>query len=183
MIILGLDQSSNCGWAVGPPGGKPRWGTWRLPNYGQHEGRTFWAIVDWLGTFIKSEGVTHVFWEQVWVPPQIKLDTNKLFKLIAFANAIQAACVDPRRGIDIPDAYVTPGDWRKAFHGTAGGGRDYQKQLAMKSCAMRGWFVANDHEAEACGIWEYGCLTLDKKTRWLAQSRMRRQEAEQDGVR
>lgn len=164
-IVLGLDQSSRIGWAVGAPGAPPHWGTWHVPDYGGNDGRTFWAVVDWLGNFIKSHGVTHVFWEQVWIPQQAKLNTNNLFRLVSIANAIQAACVDPRRGLDIEDRYVTPSEWRFAFLGHAKGGRDFLKQEAMAACQRRTWAPKNDHEAEALGIWEFGCGLLQPKNR------------------
>lgn len=174
--LLGLDPSKHCGWASGSPGDKPRCGTWQLPDYGGHDGRTFWAIVQWLTTFIKSEGITDVFWEGVWIPDLRQknarvraLNHNTTHKLVSFANAIQAACVNPYAGINIEDRYVTASEWRVNFFGHAKGGTDHLKDEAMTECFKRGWLISNHHEAEAAGVWFFGCLCVDKSLRWEHQ--------------
>jgi hypothetical protein len=181
-IVLGLDQSMHTGFCVGEPGAKtPKFGLWSVPDYAGNEGRTFWAFEKWLVNLIKSEGVTHVFWEGVWFPPQARLDTNKLFKLVSYANAIQAACEDERAGLSVPNQYVPVSEWRKVFNGTAKGGTDFQKQAALQSCLQHGWLTESHHVAEAIGIWFFGCMCVDKKFRWLNQSAVRRQQEARNG--
>lgn len=173
MIVLGLDQSSNTGWAVGEPGAKPRYGVYEVPDFAGHEGRTIRALKDWLVNFIKSEGVEHVFWEGVYIPPQAKVDINKIFKLISFANAVQLACCET----NTPDGYVVVGEWRNHFLGTAAGGTDVLKAMAVRQCFDRGWGMPDSHHAaEACGIWDLGCTKIDKNYRWLSRPATRRAE-------
>jgi hypothetical protein len=181
-MILGLDQSANCGFALGLPGSTPRWGVFYVPNYGEHEGRTFWAVEKWLVDFIKTEGITHVFWEAVYIPEQRRGDTRFLnlhstYKLICYANAVQAACVDEDRGVNIYDACVKPNVWRKHFLGSGGLRREAAKIAAVKQCANRGWYVDSQDAAEAVGIWDYGCTVVDKEYRWNARISARRREA------
>lgn len=175
MIVLGLDQSStSVGFACGEPGGKPSWGCYEVPDYAGHDGRTFWAIVNWLVEVIKCQGVERVYWEQVHIGVR---DTNMLFKLFSAANAVQAACVDARSGIEIEDRYVTTGEWRAHFLGTARGHRAWFKEAAKRACLDRGWLVDNEHAAEALGIWDYGCTLCDRQYKWASGGRIRRAQA------
>lgn len=189
MIVLGLDQSStNIGFAYGAPGGTPQWGCYEVPDYGGHEGRTFWAIVDWLVNVIKCQGVDYVYWEGVYVPPQAMVDTNKLFKLFSAANAVQAACVYAARGIEVHDAYVVISSWRSHFLGTGGAPkavrdkRKWLKDAVLRACVDRGWLIDNEHAAEACGIWDYGCTLCDKSYRFASGGELRRRQAKAAAV-
>jgi hypothetical protein len=177
MIVLGLDQSSQCGWAVGETGGKARFGTYAVPDFGGHEGRTIRAFRDWLINFIKSEGVDRCFWEQVYFPPSERLDSNIVFKLVSYANAIQLACVET----NIDDAYVSSSEWRLYFLGMGaapkhtGNRTAWLKEAAMQAALAQGYACGTHHEAEAIGIWQFGCQVVDKNCRWLHRPRLRRQ--------
>jgi hypothetical protein len=186
VIILGLDQSSKCGWCVGDGSdAKPRFGVYHVPDHAGHEGYTIKSLRDWLINFIRSEGVDEVFWEWVYVPPTIEMNT--LFKLVSYANAVQLACAE----VGVPDSYVTAGEWREKWLGRGSAPkhlpkqdrRGWLKQAAIDAAAERGWLVDSDDAAEAIGIWHYGQLLRDKLYQVRSAPLFRRKQAEGgDGV-
>lgn len=164
--VLGIDQSSNLGWAVGHRGmRKPVWGVKKLPKPVGQEGATFIAAHDLVLELIDEHEIGLVFFEQTIKKPTDKLPV--LWQQIGLVTHIQSACA--RRGVESLEVNIL--DWRKRFIGKSKSppglkgnySRQWWKDQAIKSCLERGWLVDDDNAADALGIMDYGLCCADPK--------------------
>jgi hypothetical protein len=123
-------------------------------------------VEDFVVNQILEHGVTHVFSEAPFIGDTI---TKMIYQLFTVSGAIATACVKARErlGRGIYWDHFTPAEWRSEFIGsipnhldTKEERRAWYKAEALRRCEDRGWPVASDHEAEACGVLNYG-LCLD----------------------
>ncbi len=177
-MILGLDQSPRItAYCYGEPQGKPTFGSHHHPDYGDNTQALKRECRQWLTQFAKSIGATSIYWEQIIIYPQ-RLETNDLHKQFGLAAVIEI--VADELGIEAYETLLT--DWRKLFLGRPGAPgfvKDktaWLKAAAERACLERGWPVKNHHEAEAGGIWNYGCACENKLYRLNAEAAMRRAE-------
>lgn len=186
IVALALDQSPLAtGWACGVPGDpKPAFGLFPLRKWGDDEGARLCQFEDWLTASIRDRRVTHLFYE---APVDMKL---KSFDVTSKQNmqigTIQVAAHRCR----IPVAQVTPNDWRKRFLGvtkpvgvTGDMVRPELKRMAMKACALRGWWCEDDNVAEALGILDYALSTLSHRHAGSRDPIFRRAELQADIAR
>lgn len=164
--VLALDQSArNTGWAFMEKDGAPTWGSFLLGPWEDHEGERMLEFDDWFDRAIHSLKVTHVFIEM----PATQLDHRESLSANIATFGIPALIAMVCKNYDIELAVVTPSSWRTAFIGTGSAPkglvqkqrRPWLKEQAKKACAARGWLVANDNEAEALGILNYGIMSID----------------------
>jgi len=185
-MILGLDPSSVAtGWAVGPPGSVPVFGTYKPPRAA--DTADYGPFLDGTRTFLSEmitrHRVTHVHFEQPFMPrPGIKWVRNKktgrmtpvaviesnihtLRKLYAVTGVIELICGD--HNVDCSETNI--GKWRSWFFtrdqdGKKPRGKPALKAAAIAQCRVCGWDVQNDNEADACGIWAHACWCIAKTT-------------------
>lgn len=183
MIVAGFDPGTNCGFALGSPGARPRWGRYQVPDYGGNDGLRLLKAAEHHRNLLSSEGVELCFFELLVVYPN-RIEINDLFKQVSDANAIQLACAQ----LSIPCEYVLIGDWREHFIGCrqrpkhlarmGKSNTEWLKERAQKCAADRGWFCATHDESDACGIWDYACTLVDEEYQWKSQATSRRLKEE-----
>lgn len=177
---MALDQSPlSTGWAISEPNApKPNYGLYPMPTWGDFEGARLCQYEDWLISEIKAKGVTHIFYEApVQVRPKIIYKAGRAIllnvksfdvvsKQLQQIGAIHMAA--HRCGIVIQQ--VTANDWRlRALGKTTIAGlsgemlRKELKLMAVKACALRGWYVVSDDVAEALLILDFALSTLSHK--------------------
>lgn len=160
-MILGLDIATESGLALWLDGkAAPSLMTVRLPSDPGCVGRPMERLRLTLADLHQCEPITHLFFEATILPG--KTTPQTVFKLCAlagmaewFAHRIGAECrqVEQQR-------------WRKHFIGRGTGRSEELKRLAMEACRLRGWTPANDHEADAAGVLDYGLACFGIEPPW-----------------
>jgi len=177
--VLGIDQSSNFGWAVGHRGMKrPVWGVVDLPKPVGREGVMFHRAYYFVLELIAEHKITHCFFEETIKKPTDKLSV--LWQQIGLATHVQSACVSA----GIPSQQVLISDWHKRFIGKTKSppglkgqhSRQWWKDQAVKSCFERGWLTDDDNAADALGIMDYGLCCTDPKYTQETDALFRRAE-------
>lgn len=160
-MLIGLDIATASGLAVWD--GKapaPSLMTVQLPSDPGEVARPMERLRRTLADLHAVEPITHLFFEATILPG--KTTPQTVFKLCAlagmaewFAHRIGAKCrqVEQQR-------------WRKHFIGRGTGRSEELKRLAMEACRIRGWTPANDHEADAAGVLDYGLACFDIAPPW-----------------
>lgn len=180
MIVLALDQSSSAiGWALGAPGSTPSFGTFVPPKAKEKEDYAPFLVAahDWLQEAIVEHGVTHLSFEEPFMPragvkwakkgprpfPVAYVETNvhTLRKLYALAGIIEF--VTAERAIECSESNI--GRWRSWFlkGQPKPKGTKALKRAVMDRCAEYGWQPRNDNEGDALGIWAHACAVLTGK--------------------
>lgn len=101
----------------------------------------------------------------VWYEAPIMRGVDKLRTLqllLGLANMTEWWCYK----VGVPCRQAEMRDWRKHFLGTSTGGRDALKKAARDACALRGWPVDNDDEADAAGVLDYGLACFGIEVPW-----------------
>jgi hypothetical protein len=160
-VILGLDIATSTGAAIWREGSlAPSLMTVQLPSDPGEVGRPMERLRRNLADLHAVEPITHLFFEATILPG--KTTPQTVFKLCSlagmaewFAHRIGASCrqVEQQR-------------WRKHFIGRGTGRSEELKRLAMEACRLRGWNPANDHEADAAGVLDYGLACFDIRPPW-----------------
>lgn len=187
VTVLGIDQSTNCGWAILNAGmRKPLWGVLKLAT-GDDETSALMALHDHIAQAVAEHGVTDVFFEQPIIPQhQPTMGSMRAFMYVA---AIQLAA---KKHTGRSAQQVPISTWRKRFTGhgrapkhdfenrrkldTHPARRKWWKQQAIKACLERGWMVDNDNAAEAIAIAEFGLCCLVPSCRVRTDPLFRRAE-------
>ena len=179
MVVLGIDQSSNFGWAVGYRGmAKPVWGVEKLPKPAGREGVTFIHMSDLLNKIITEHDVERVFFEQTFLPNNDQLGIR--YQQIGLMTHIQSVC--ERAGVRSMQANIR--DWRKRFIGKTKSpphlkghhSRQWWKDQSVKSCFERGWVTDDDNAADALGIMDFGLCCVDPRYTQQTDALFRRAE-------
>lgn len=158
---VGLDIATETGIALWRDGtDAPTLMTVRLPSDPGCVGRPMEKLRQTLADLHTLEPITHLWFEATILPG--KTTPQTVFKLCAlagmaewFAHRIGAACrqVEQQR-------------WRKHFIGRGTGKSEELKRLAMEAARLRGWDPANDHEADAAGVLDFGLACFNIATPW-----------------
>lgn len=169
--ILGIDPGGNTGFAHGRVGGSPINGLIRLPSASSNAKR-FTLLEGRLRHIISMDEITDVYVEAPFVQPDpTKFDIRVVRLAYGYQAAIGMAC--DKEGIPQDRVtFVEPSVWRTYFlnttrapkHIPSDKTRDWLKMAAVNKCKDRGWDPKSIDSAEACGIWEYGCATVDPKS-------------------
>jgi hypothetical protein len=159
MGILALDLAGQTGWAVWRAGDvNPVSGAAKMPRDPDPDsvGKTIAAFRDWLNAKVLSERIDHFAIERVFINDRTASSAPKLLGLTAVAEEIAY-----RRGLTVNK--ITTAEWRGRFLGKVAPPKGlaktkrsaWWKMKAREACAARGWNVATDDEADACGILVY----------------------------
>lgn len=154
--ILSLDLATKLGWAEGPPGGTPRFGSLRLAPDGSGQAAIFGGAINWLGTRLQAFKPRTLVFE---APELFRLRSGKATRAtieVLFGLPAVVQGVANRMGVhDIQEA--TRNDVTAFFIGQRRIKREPAKKLVIAECRRRGWDVQNDDEADACALWAYMC--------------------------
>lgn len=167
-MIVGLDIATSTGCAFWREGtAAPSLMTVQLPSDPGEVGRPCEKLRRNLADLHAVERITHLFFEATILPG--KTTPQTVYKLCAlagmaewFAHRIGAQCrqVEQQR-------------WRKHFIGKGTGPSAELKRLAMEAARLRGWNPANDHEADAVGVLDYGLACFSIQPPWRDAHLMR----------
>lgn len=160
-MIVGLDIATATGVALWPDGKPaPSLMTVQLPSDPGEVGRPMEKLRRTLADLHAIEPITHVFFEAAILPGRTTAQT--VFKLCAlagmaewFAHRVNAVC-----------RQVEQQSWRKHFCGRGTGKSAELKRLAVEAARIRGWSPANDHEADAAGVLDYGLACFNIRAPW-----------------
>lgn len=161
MAYVGLDLATRTGVALWVPGtDAPRLSSMRLPGEPEELGRPLEALRRHLADIHTVDPITHLFFEASILPGKTNIHTvNKLCALAGmaewFAHRIGAVC---RR--------VEQQSWRKHFIGRGTGKSEELKRMAVEAAQARGWSPANDHEADAAGVLDFGLACFSVVVPW-----------------
>ncbi len=147
MNLLALDLSSHTGWAIGPVGERPRYGTLNLPSTGDEIGRFADAFDIWLSDMITMYKPSHCAFESSFIPPTTTLMTVR--KLVGLTVITELVCC--RR--DVICNEVNNATIKKFWAGT---GRAKKPEMIAAARAY-GFPVGDDNQADALGLWHYVC--------------------------
>lgn len=178
-IVLALDQSpKHTGWAVGTPlESKPAFGVFDMPPWGDDAADRLQSFRDWLTGTITGRRVTHLFYESPVNPPFKSFDVTRMqgkqvgvIELVA-ADLLERVPWKGERQPIVPVFEVAIDSWRSRFLGTTKApaglsgkfATDELKQMALRSCALRGWYVSDHNAAEALGILDYALSVVSPK--------------------
>lgn len=159
-MIVALDLSfSSTGWCIGDAEGDPVFGSLSFSDKAE-ENRRYAVYLKWLSARLKEHQPEIVGYEAAFQGKNPKT-TAVLFGLAAITEAV----AEIRGAKTVP---VSIGDWRKNIwgRGAVNGyydpvrGKQISRRDALKEASVRfsqglGWNVANDDEADACGVWLY----------------------------
>jgi Holliday junction resolvasome RuvABC endonuclease subunit len=156
--VLGLDLATRAtGWTVGDVGStSPSFGTFNMPPTGEDIGLMLCLYEDWLRAKIDLHRPTKVVFEA----PILSQRTMTARKLMGLAGETERVC----RRLGVPCEEVSLSSVKLFF---AGHGHAEKKHMIARAHDL-GWEVQNDNEADGCGIWLFGCATIDRKLQSFA---------------
>jgi Holliday junction resolvasome RuvABC endonuclease subunit len=167
VVLLGLDLSSNIGWALFDPsrpiGRRARFGTL---NYGkkddeegtEHIARMCGQFSNWLDDLYAVERWDGIAWEAPFLKPGDKVDKIKiLIGLVGICFAFAGSRRHP-----MPYLEVRPQEVKKRMTDR----QDADKAAVQQACWSVGWKVKSEHEADAAGV----CLIAYRRI-WPAPAR------------
>ena len=144
--LVFLDLATATGWASGPPGGDPRFGTKVLPSTGDDIGRFAEAFEEWLFDFIAVEQPALVAFEApILSAGKTSIATAR--KLTGLALMTELVC--RKRQVRYFEANLMT--IKKEIAGTG----KAQKEDMIAVAHRYGWAVRTEHEADACCGWAY----------------------------
>lgn len=167
MNVLGLDLAGTTGFAFGPIGGKPLFGTWTVPGFDDRmRSRSFANLYSTIHGVVKANDIKLVVIEaalmhikrknkrNVWTP----VSAHGERVLVMLSGAAQAACANAGCcNIEMP----APNTWRADVLGN--GFPDDPKAASLRYCRMAGWKVEDHNAADALCLWHWGASRLKQK--------------------
>ena len=156
-LILSLDLSTKCGWALGRDFETPTHGVWTLGKMHTGLGRIFSCLADCLEDTIRVHQPDHCIFEAPL--PQQKRDTQAIARLlIGLAAVAEMICHEG----GVPCCEEFPKNARQLVLGTG----NATKEQIVGWCWRQGWQPSDDNAADALLLLRYK-HTLDR-TRIMA---------------
>lgn len=182
LVVLALDISKRrTGWAVGGADWRrPIWGTHEIVgDWARREGHHLHSWREFLIETIERHQVNYIAMERFFIDMR-DFDFNGTVP-IAQMHGVVIELAEARK-IRCGDADIK--SWRQRFLGTAVAPkgmpadrrRKWWKELAVKACVARNWYVTHDDEAEAIGILDFTLAALDEDYAHRVGPAVRRQE-------
>lgn len=191
-VVLGIDPSTNLGWAVLSRTMKaPKTGLLTVPPPSEVGHPTAMDYVyRKVGEIIDEHGVTHGFIEapilviknQKHQKHQPEINLTSRLVLFKVELAVELAFFH-RKLPDVSWAYTW--DWRERFIGRskappgvvrAEAKTAWFKAQAIAACARRDLYITDHNIAEACGIADFGLAVVDPVYRAMTDATTRRAE-------
>lgn len=162
--ILALDLATTTGWAEGPVGGRPIFGSIRLAPAGASQEEIFAGAIKWIGGRLMA-----------FRPDILVFEESELFRLrsgkatkatieVLFGLPAVIGGVAHRMGVPVIRKAMTC-DVRKHFIDHARMKRIDAKAAVIAECRRRGWGVKNDDEADALALWDFMSAVVDPAQR------------------
>lgn len=159
--LLGIDASSNIGWAMFDPDqpDKARRVTFGTLPFGKTDGEEGTAHIarmsgqfrDWLDDLYMVSPWDAMAWEAPFLAPHDKVGKVKiLIGLVGICFSFAGSQRHPMRYLEVP-----PKEVKKRMTGRS----DADKSDVIAACWSVGWKVKNDHEGDACGV----CLVAHER--------------------
>lgn len=165
MAMVGLDIATDTGLAVWYPKsdlGRPLLSTLRMPSDPGEVARPMSKLRRALLDIHATDPITHLWFEAAILPqPKVDEQTGRavmrtspqsVYKLSALCGIAELVAYDLKAHC----RQVEQQRWRKHFTGRGTGKSKDLKEAAKEAARLRGWKVANDHEADAAGVLDYG---------------------------
>jgi hypothetical protein len=177
--VLALDVATTTGWACGPPGSRPTWGSFRAAgrDRGVETGEVLHRFRLWLDERLGDWRPAWVVFEAPYVPrtapTRIRtrtgevvatlppksppIDIKVLRRLISLCGLVEMvawqhkiACREEASNV-ICRHFTGHGSW---------GGRAEKKAATQRMCAVHGWAGVTEDEADALALWVYAEAVL-----------------------
>jgi hypothetical protein len=152
--VLALDLARVIGWAWGPPGTAPRFGSYRLTKASSSRAAAYRELRLWLDLKLSVLNSTDlIVYESPALPMHMHGHTNinAIRLLIGLCETLEEWAYDKFELSEAPVAQV-----RSHFIG-----RNMKAKLAkphtLARCRQLGWDVQTFDEADACALWDYQC--------------------------
>lgn len=164
MIVLALDISSKIGFAVGPPGRKPIFGTHPLPkSFDPNDfGQRFAAFRVWLLDMMILHRPNMLAFEEPIAPRGVNMASS--WTTIRFLIGLVSIAEEAAGAMHVDTTEANVSTVKKHW---AGSGRADKRDM-IAACNRMGWHVATDHEADAIGLWDYTIHVLRANRRIAA---------------
>lgn len=157
MFILGLDFATKTGVAfgqAGAPASRIQTETWSLPSGGGDDVGAFMHALRQKLDERLAQGVECVVFESPYIARHKGADNrwHESPDQIRRAYGAAAVCEEVAFSRDVPVFEIVTVTLKKNFAGTG----KAKKPDMIVAAQRRGFTVANDHEADACGCWLHG---------------------------
>lgn len=161
-VVMFLDLATTTGWAVGPIGGKPVYGSHRIASPGASSPEVFSSFIAWLVDQLKVHAPRVVAYEAPLAPSIVKGKTNvnTVRRLMGLAAITEG--VSYRMGIfTVLEATVQ--DVRGHFIGRRNLPGDEGKRAVIARCRQLGYEPKDDNAADALAGYDYTCAMRNPK--------------------
>lgn len=159
MTILSLDLASTSGWAYGPVGERPIYGSLRFAPVGAERAAYFRCLREWLHLFGQTNKIEIVVFEAPIPASFLKGHTNMNTMMLLYGLANHVEEYFYKSGITVFEADVA--DIRRHFLGS---GRPYKraeaKRAVIRKCQALDWWPQDENAADALACWHYQCSLL-----------------------
>lgn len=163
MIILALDLATTMGWAKGPPGGVPTYGSFRLASKGACHSAILWRFGEWLIEQTKRDDKPDVIAYEAPILPRYGSTNADTLALLAKLAGVADFVAYGRSYFDNRLRVVPVGTWRGYFIGRAKHTSKQAKDLTIRKCKLLKWDPKDDNAADALGLWSYVCGQIDPR--------------------
>ena len=151
MRVLAFDASSTTGWAFfAGPRARPHLGSFDLPSTAADYGARSLAMQRQVSKLIDDHGPEVIAFEAPIFLPRDRWHTRRLLTSLVVVIEL-VACARGLRCIEV-DPSVTKASLCGPRRKVGGKFRAASKDEMMIAAVNMGWSVANDHEADACGV-------------------------------
>jgi hypothetical protein len=163
LIVVGLDLGVTTGFCVGPVGGAPNWGAWRLAGPAAPPGARWCGLSNMLSDLIVTHRPAFALKE---APLRMAAQSSELVRRsqLGLHACAEEACF--RQELDLHEEGADP--IRKAIIGRSRWpkGADPKREV-MAWCNDHGYEVRQPDAADAILVWLYACATA---SRYLTRS-------------
>lgn len=157
--VLALDLATRFGWAEGPVGGTPRYGSERFAPSGSDRGAVIAGSIRFFQRRFMAFRPMKVVFEAPLAPSQVRgrTNVNTARTLLALPAVVEGLC--NLNGIyRVEEAKVS--DIRRWFIGSNPRG-DLGKKMVIERLRLMGHDPEDDNAADALALWFYTCAKSD----------------------
>jgi hypothetical protein len=153
-LILGIDAATTTGAALGYPGNTPTFETIHLG--GDDHLQVCASALKWIARKLKHDKPDLLYIEKP-MPIGAAIHGKSSARSIVRLNQIYGIFGGAALLFGIPVVGIDVQTVRQAFLGDGQLERDEAKKRAQTMCRLLGWPARNGDEADAAGVWYWGC--------------------------
>lgn len=167
-VILALDLATVTGWAYGPAGARPRFGTWKLGKPGTPRPARLLVLRGYLADFLAvNDNIDEVAYEAPMKPrvmARVGSTPDTAILLLSACAVAEIACYEAGVDYSMHDVQAV----REHFTGQRRyrdqwcpielktvSSREWAKRATIARCKQLGSLVRNDNEADAVALHDY----------------------------